>query len=1143
MNYKKHILYASLSLMLALTSCVKYIEEGPKVEEGRPARITFKLTKPGMNPATRGLLESEEQTIHRLYVYVFYEDGSLISKTKIPDVDMEHLIVDAYSGNNMEIYVFANYPLGETEAAMDEVSVFADLMAVRMEADMGDGDVLLTPDCIPMMGYAANVTVSPGNNSVPVQLNYSMAKITMRIEDLTATNAVTVVGWDVCDLAASSYLVEHGVVGGMGATEPLDAVDPENDNDFKSTDKRFLWEKTETIDENISSASETAIYIFENRRGGRRPDVVRPPEMTEEQYKGFRGKTLCAPERASYLKVYFEYVNAGDGNTYQTTMNVFLGRDNSSDYNVERGNEYIYTFRIHEGYDISVDLQVNSNLQAEVVPMLVIKSSAMIMDAHSDYRVLHMKASENAIRDVSVEIYDAMGNSYDMPGFDARWLKLSRLNIARYQISQSTPEGQIWQQPYGGQEGYFARARYIPHKSYRNKLAASSAGYSPPPGIILGDDNSEYPDNDDCLPYEKTARRMCYKITDIPFEASDPDHEFVIYADEYEYSSGASARHAYVVIKYTDLTDIDPTTGQPKRKHFEGRVIQRQPLYLGLVASSYRGDEFTTGNIETTEGLHSLISYRTMAIERIEESSLQLNPSGDPSLQSTDIAQWGFVNEPAPLYDGKNRFLNYSNGYFLTANAVYEDITIDTEGNVSWDGSGTNQRPKWGSRAYKNKNTAIPEGPSGIYSNNGSRGNSGPPFYYPNSLDQNAADNEMYHPVFNSSAARYCHEKNRDLNGDGIISPEETFWYLPSLTELQHVWINYESIQTSSTEYGVGFYWSSTEISGSRARALGFTSGYAQPDGYLKSAPSTAEDRNLRNGAIRCVRKYDDSEYRSITIENGKPYFCFDHLPGPTTTTEPKGTGTGQLGNNTDDGPVYISENAATIFSKFRVAVHDVKGTLTWPAAVGYSASYSGAFPADNRLGYPAGRHTNVNPAHTLMRNAPADTDTGCNAYYEEQDGSDKGTWRLPNKRELMMMWIMRPQLENIKGFTPFMDDEYWSASERRGAMAHTISFSTGASVNPSKTETRYVRCIREDLSVTTFTLIFHGNGGTGCPANERVYAKTTITLPAQIPVHPDGYTFAGWTTDRSGGGTVYPARGSFPMPVNDVTLYAQWRK
>lgn len=61
--------------------------------------------------------------------------------------------------------------------------------------------------------------------------------------------------------------------------------------------------------------------------------------------------------------------------------------------------------------------------------------------------------------------------------------------------------------------------------------------------------------------------------------------------------------------------------------------------------------------------------------------------------------------------------------------------------------------------------------------------NTGAPYYYPD------ANGRIYHPIYKSSAARYCHEKNRDVNGDGIIDESEAKWYMPANDQLLMAWI------------------------------------------------------------------------------------------------------------------------------------------------------------------------------------------------------------------------------------------------------------------------------------------------------------------------------------------------------------------
>ncbi|MBW3080171.1 InlB B-repeat-containing protein [Bifidobacterium saguinibicoloris] len=72
--------------------------------------------------------------------------------------------------------------------------------------------------------------------------------------------------------------------------------------------------------------------------------------------------------------------------------------------------------------------------------------------------------------------------------------------------------------------------------------------------------------------------------------------------------------------------------------------------------------------------------------------------------------------------------------------------------------------------------------------------------------------------------------------------------------------------------------------------------------------------------------------------------------------------------------------------------------------------------------------------------------------------------------------------------------------------------------------------------TVNEYTVSFDANGGSSVDAQTVEYGKT-VTKPAD-PTR-EGYTFAGWTTDKDGK-TAY----DFATPVSgDLTLYAQWTK
>lgn len=1121
----KKILYI-IAFIFLLCSCVKDRLSDNYVEEGLPARVILNIENAEM--ATKGVLPSQEKAVYRIFLYSFYPSGDLMSRTKITDIN-EEIIMDTYSGSNISIYAIANYPQGgDIEAALDDVATLEELQAVELNI-APDANNMEKPGSLIMVGEQST-TILPGiSNDVTISMKFICAKVTLKITDNTTGQDVRFLGLDIERVPTKSYLIERGSVTGGDAEDAVDPTIP-NSNDFYSFNDKLFWENV-TVMDNQTTVSET-VYIFENRRGGRKSGVTKPDGMTDAEFNGYRGKTLCAPDSATYIKAYFQYVNSVDGRDYDVTMNFFLGGNNNNDYNIERGCHYTYNVTIAQNYNMTLEVNKDSNLGVVEIPFTVQTSSSMMMDAHPSQRVVVLTGSSNTINNVSIEILDDNMRSYDEPGFNAQWAKISGYDAMRWQVSQNTATGgsTVWQQP-STMGNLFVRGKYIPHKSRRAWLNANGHTYTLPDGITLGDASSDYPDDDDVLPYSKADRRMCYKLTDYPFTTTAEPLVTVVYVDEYDYNkSNSHSRRAYLELTYTDVA-----TGVVKKSVLN--LIQEQPLYIGEVVTSF---------LDSAPDVATSTTYKGMAIETIEENSIWLNPLFDINLQNTKQMIWGHYNHDRYSDATSNAcssigYDRFRDGYFLTANIVYDDVVRGADYSCAWSGNGEHFRPKYSSGVkYKKNGTdgVIYEGLSGEgrsdimtqYGNSQTPGNTGAPYYYPN-YSGSASTIDIYNPVFNSSAAQYCHEKNKDLDGDGILSPWETVWYLPSQHELYQIWISLEAIQNTSTEYGTDFYISSSEYSATSPYTLGFLTAYTDIN---------KKKNNI--GSTRCVRRISDVSSLSpmVVEQDGKPYIDGSSMPSHTYTTKSKGSGTGKIEQ------YLISENGATIFKRFRVAMADASANAeTWSWGVGYSNPYTGNYPADAKLGTPAGTLSGVNPESTYMMGAPANASTGCNAYHENADLSDQGQWRLPTKRELMLMWIYKSALEKISGFTPFIYNSttfYWSCSERAGNSAHSINFFNGLSdTNPTKLTAR-IRCIKEDYSVTPFFLEFVFNGGVNGPASVYHYGYDTFNLPTTIPTHPNGKTFRFWATNSDGTGTAYQPGASFTMPAARVTLYAIWQ-
>ena len=78
--------------------------------------------------------------------------------------------------------------------------------------------------------------------------------------------------------------------------------------------------------------------------------------------------------------------------------------------------------------------------------------------------------------------------------------------------------------------------------------------------------------------------------------------------------------------------------------------------------------------------------------------------------------------------------------------------------------------------------------------------------------------------------------------------------------------------------------------------------------------------------------------------------------------------------------------------------------------------------------------------------------------------------------------------------------------------------------------------------SVTTYTVTYNANGGTGTMTdpNSPYTSGSTVTVLANAFTAPSGMTFSGWNTAANGSGTSYAANDHFNISAN-TTLYAQW--
>ena len=804
---KKIIILYFLGALL-LSGCMRDEFDTTRVEEGIAARVSLRVLLPDMDGAvsagntrtsanTRAVDADVENRLDSLRVLVFNSSGKIVTNRKYTaqsDGSLSSLQIDTWSGNNLTFCFVANSrdDLDNRLAVVTSYNDLREFMVTASSLNFGLSDT----GALIMTAIVENVNVQPGSDTIsdPIQLQFLAAKLTLTVTDATPEgHAVTILGWDVQDVPARSYLFP-------------DSKDA-NPAPEGGADKEEYWLTTASdypfeVEQN-KSASQT-LYLFENRRGGR---VARSLPGTDERYPDMalndtdhRGKAWFKPQRATAVVIHA--MHRTDLETKRIKAYIYLGHDNHSDYNVLRGSHYTFNITVYGINDIKID----TNVDSKAGDFFVDYSENLRMDAHPDFRAMRMHAAGGT---GTVEILDSQGRTYDNPSFDATWLKISPLNLMYHQVKQSSSPAKDWQQD-SEPESKIVRPKYIPHKSVREKLTQEGiSGWNTVPAGK---------EDDDVMSLDDATYRMCYKITDLPFgnTSTVTNQTLYVYADEYVVRDGfrsATVRFSF----YKDGGD----SNQPEVRNF----TISQDGYLSFYTND--DSQYAGLRILNQDGTPSDVKQR-MVLERYPEYRMTMNPGIDPSVQNINSMQWGFAYQKIYVSNNLDKFRN---GRFVTTESVYIDLKrVDNEPD-NFGVFPNSYRNMFGNGLDGNL-AFIP-----AYTGR----TSGAPYYLP---DPTA---NIYHPIYKTSAARYCHEKNRDLNGNGILEPSEIHWYMPSQKELLLM-----AISLPQSEYqfaGYSALMSSTEL---EERHMSHVT-----VGMKDSYPFAYSNRQLKSSqtfAVRCCR-------------------------------------------------------------------------------------------------------------------------------------------------------------------------------------------------------------------------------------------------------------------------------------------------
>lgn len=209
-----------------------------------------------------------------------------------------------------------------------------------------------------------------------------------------------------------------------------------------------------------------------------------------------------------------------------------------------------------------------------------------------------------------------------------------------------------------------------------------------------------------------------------------------------------------------------------------------------------------------------------------------------------------------------------------------------------------------------------------------------------------------------SSAVNQCLTRNRDENGNGKIDANELKWYLPAVNQCTYYWFGMNSLpedaRITMEPRKTNNYWSSTNQFATWWAAEG--SAYGNAEGKCK---------------VRCVRSL--KEFNAPTTD-------VSVYVNATRTVTMQGMDSRSVHEAGLTGEFDMHERGTeldVLSSSFQIAKKNIKTT--------------------NLLGRVIDKtFTNDEMKDPKQAN--------CSEYYEANDGSDKGKWRVPNEKELTLI-------------------------------------------------------------------------------------------------------------------------------------------
>jgi hypothetical protein len=257
-------------------------------------------------------------------------------------------------------------------------------------------------------------------------------------------------------------------------------------------------------------------------------------------------------------------------------------------------------------------------------------------------------------------------------------------------------------------------------------------------------------------------------------------------------------------------------------------------------------------------------------------------------------------------------------------------------------------------------------------------------------------------------ANQICMNRNRDLDGNNEITPDEVRWYLPTSAVYIEIAVSQSELPDPImrfTDYPQDYYkegyktWYVYGTFNQHYITADYQYYWAEQWVTTGTNPFSgwAADASWAN-TVRCVRNLGTDMSKDVEPKMGTAEvdYAFTYDENDMTFTQDNFRDETLRGYNLGAiAPHDFTSPSAKPYKKFQIAKH---------LCSGLADDYVSFNSSNGNLGYVAS--SSDNQLKTIAWKNSLKINGICGQYTQEEDKSDLGTWRVPTASELAIMWI-----------------------------------------------------------------------------------------------------------------------------------------